>query len=210
MTTFSLSSVQSHRSVGVTPHKSNWSSPREAGAPPFFLNEGYQPSSPGCFSAYSLAMSHEDSIENLQVELSSLGRVEREAQRHERVRESLDSNSDRAVTHVAVLGLLDRVVINVDDAVQVERDSLDNVVEFLKVVNAVLDERWESDRCQIANGAVGTDRSMSGRSSEAFKRERKTDHSSGAEYSIISVHKLDDLIVPRFFWFDFSAQKTAW
>ena len=27
--------------------------------------------------------------------------------------------------------------------------------------------------------------------------------SSGEEYSIISVQRLDDLIVPRFFWFDF-------
>lgn len=26
--------------------------------------------------------------------------------------------------------------------------------------------------------------------------------SSGEEYSTISVHKLEDLIVPKFFWFD--------
>ena len=37
---------------------------------------------------------------------------------------------------------------------------------------------------------------------------RQTNHSSGAEYSIISVHKFEDLIVPRFFWFDFSADKV--
>ena len=27
--------------------------------------------------------------------------------------------------------------------------------------------------------------------------------SSGEEYSMISVHRLDDLMVPRFCWFDF-------
>jgi hypothetical protein len=27
--------------------------------------------------------------------------------------------------------------------------------------------------------------------------------SSGEEYSMISVQRLDDLMVPRFFWFDF-------
>jgi hypothetical protein len=31
--------------------------------------------------------------------------------------------------------------------------------------------------------------------------------SSGAEYSMISVQRFEDLIVPRFFWFDFSASK---
>jgi hypothetical protein len=31
--------------------------------------------------------------------------------------------------------------------------------------------------------------------------------SSGEEYSIISVQRLDDLIVPRFFWFDFPKAK---
>ena len=31
----------------------------------------------------------------------------------------------------------------------------------------------------------------------------QTATSSGAEYSMISVHRLDDLIVPRFCWLDF-------
>lgn len=33
--------------------------------------------------------------------------------------------------------------------------------------------------------------------------------SSGEEYSIISVQRLDDLMVPRFFWFDFPGTRLV-
>jgi hypothetical protein len=36
----------------------------------------------------------------------------------------------------------------------------------------------------------------------------QTATSSGAVYSTISVHKLEHVIVPRFFWLDFSLQES--
>src|ERR1700761_9805660 len=41
----------------------------------------------------------------------------------------------------------------------------------------------------------------------AIEARLQTAVSSGAEYSMISVQRLDDLIVPKFFWFDFSASR---
>ncbi|MDI3349833.1 hypothetical protein DCBHLPFO_00647 [Mycoplasmopsis arginini] len=37
---------------------------------------------------------------------------------------------------------------------------------------------------------------------KAIEAKLQTACSVGELYSIISVHKLDDLIVPKFFWFD--------
>ena len=95
-----------------------------------------------------------DGFEDLQVELTSFGRIERESESHESVSETLYSDSDRSVTHVAVLCLLDGVVDDVDNSVQVESNCLDDVVKFLEVVNSVFDEGRESDRSQVADGAI--------------------------------------------------------
>ena len=38
----------------------------------------------------------------------------------------------------------------------------------------------------------------------------QTATSSGAVYSTISVHRLEDLIVPRFFWLDFLLQASLY
>jgi hypothetical protein len=98
-----------------------------------------------------------DRLEDLQVELLCLGRVEGVPESHEGVGESLDSDANGTVSKVRVLGLLDGVVVDVDDAVQVERNRLDDLVELGKVVNAVLDERRKGDRGQVADsaGSVG-------------------------------------------------------
>jgi len=93
-------------------------------------------------------------LEDLKVELTSFGRVEGKTESHESIGETLNSNSDRTVTHVAVLCLLDGVVVDIDDSVQVESDSFDDIVKLLEVVNTVFDEGRKSDRSQVANGAV--------------------------------------------------------
>jgi len=95
-----------------------------------------------------------DRLEDLEVELARLGRVEGEAECHEGVGEALHTDADGAVAHVAVLGLLDRVVVDVDDAVEVVGDDLGDVVELLEVVLAVLDEGREGDRREVAHGAA--------------------------------------------------------
>lgn len=81
-----------------------------------------------------------DRLEDLEVELARFGRVERETESHEGVGESLDSDADGAVAHVGVLGLLDGVVVYVDDAVEVERDDLERTSEKSLPTNADKDE----------------------------------------------------------------------
>lgn len=79
-------------------------------------------------------------LEDLEVQLASLRRIERQAKGHEGVGEALHTDADRAVTHVAPLGLLDGVVVDIDDAVEVVSDDLHDVVQFLEVVLSVLDK----------------------------------------------------------------------
>ena len=55
------------------------------------------------------------------------------------------------MTHVGLLRFRDRVVVDVDDAVQVERDDLSNVVQLLEVVLAMGDKRRERDGREVAN-----------------------------------------------------------
>jgi hypothetical protein len=43
----------------------------------------------------------------------------------------------------------------------------------------------------------------------AMEARLQTAVSSGAEYSMISVQRLDDLIVPRFFWLDLAAGRLT-
>ena len=95
-----------------------------------------------------------DGLEDLQVQLTCLDRVEWQPQRHERVREALHTDANRTVAHVRVPGLRNRVVVRIDDAVQVERDDLCDVVEPLEVVLATLDEGWKGDGSQVANSRL--------------------------------------------------------
>ena len=163
-----------------------------------------------------------DRFEDLEIELSSLGRVERHSERHEGVRESLHSDTDRSVSHVGVFGFLDGVVVDVDNSVQVERDdlqsrrqqqresgeetrtNLDDIVKFLEIVDSGGDESRQSDRSEIADGTIARQSVQ-----HVVHRRSEAHHSSGAEYSMISVHKFDDLIVPKFFWFDFPVASTT-
>lgn len=65
-----------------------------------------------------------DGLGELDVELASGGRVERHAKRLEGVGETLNSDTDGSVAHVAVASFLDGVVVDVDDLVQIAGDDL--------------------------------------------------------------------------------------
>ena len=95
-----------------------------------------------------------DRLEDLKVQLACLHRIERQAEGHERIGETLHTNADRAVTHVRVARLNDGVVVGVDDAVKVERDHLGDVVEPLEVVLASLDKGRKSNGSQVANSRL--------------------------------------------------------
>jgi hypothetical protein len=80
-----------------------------------------------------------DSLEYLDVELFSALGLERKSQSHESVGESLNTNTDGAMTHVGTTGFRDWVVVDVDDSIEVESYNLGDVMELLKVVFAVSD-----------------------------------------------------------------------
>jgi hypothetical protein len=65
----------------------------------------------------------------------------------------LDSDTDRAVAHVAVLGFNHRVVVHVNNLVQVVDNNLSDLMKLLEVVLSFLDvdETRESKRRQIAD-----------------------------------------------------------
>lgn len=86
--------------------------------------------------------------------------------------QTLHTTPDRAVTHVGATGLRDRVVVDVDDTVEVEDHDLGDIVKSYSPLTM-----------------------KEGRAREA---RLQTAISLGDEYSIISV-QIDDLVVPRFF-----------
>ena len=75
-----------------------------------------------------------DGLEDLDVELASLRRVEGHAESEESIRKTLNTDTNRTVAHVAVVGLHDGVVVDVDDLVKVADDDLGDLVQLLEVV----------------------------------------------------------------------------
>ena len=69
-----------------------------------------------------------DGLKDLDVQRLGLGRVERHAERHEGVGEPLNTDADGAVAHVRAAGFRDRVIVDIYDPVEIERDDLRNVV----------------------------------------------------------------------------------
>ena len=76
---------------------------------------------------------------------------------HEQVGEPLDANTNRAVAHVGSARLLDRVVVDVDDVVEVAGDDLRDLKQLV-VVESILPRRavpllgegLQGDRGQVA------------------------------------------------------------
>lgn len=111
----------------------------------------------GAIDSGDLAGSFESSVidgfENLLVEQPGLRAVEGHAQSHEGISEALDTDADGTVAHVGLASLGNGVVVDVDDAVQVERDHLGDVVKLLEVVRLVgADEGGERDGSEVADG----------------------------------------------------------
>jgi len=91
-------------------------------------------------------------LEDLDVELLGFRRIEGHAESHEGVGETLHADAYRAMAEVGATSFGDGVVIDVDDAVQIEGDHLGHIVQLLEVVSTVCDEGWESKRRQVAHG----------------------------------------------------------
>lgn len=79
-------------------------------------------------------------LEDLLVELTCLRGFKRHTESHEGVRKTIHTKTNRAVTHVREARLRDRVIVAVNDTVEVNGDDLGHIMQLLEVVFAVLDE----------------------------------------------------------------------
>mmetsp|Transcript_72699 Transcript_72699/g.210473 ORF Transcript_72699/g.210473 Transcript_72699/m.210473 type:complete len:215 (+) Transcript_72699:679-1323(+) len=77
-------------------------------------------------------------LEDVDVQLLCRRALERHPHEHEGVREALHAQPDGAVPHVGVLCLDDRIVVAVDDPVQILGDNLRHPVQLLEVVRRAI------------------------------------------------------------------------
>jgi hypothetical protein len=94
-----------------------------------------------------------DGLKDLLVELSGLGGLEGHAKSKESIGKTLDTKTDGSVTHVAVASLLHRVVVDIDDLVQVADNNLTDLMQLLEVVASliVVDEGRQSKGGKVTN-----------------------------------------------------------
>ncbi len=70
-------------------------------------------------------------VKGLPIEDLGLRAVEGHAHLHEHIGKALHANANGPVPHVGALGVLDRVVVDVNDLVQVPGDNLGHLVKAL-------------------------------------------------------------------------------
>ena len=92
-----------------------------------------------------------DRLEDLNIEFLGSCRVEWHAEHHEGICKALNTDSDRSMTHVGPPCFRDGVVVDVNNAVQIERDNFSDVVQLLEVVLTVGDKRRERNGREVAN-----------------------------------------------------------
>lgn len=95
-----------------------------------------------------------DCLENLNVELFRLGRIERHAECHEGIGKTLHTNPDGSVTEVGTTSFGDGIVVYVNNAIQVIRNRLGHSMELVEVILAVGDESGESQRSKITDSGL--------------------------------------------------------
>ena len=66
----------------------------------------------------------------------------------------LNPDPDGPVTQIGPPCRLDRVVVAVDDPVEVSRDHLDDLVQVFMVELAIVDESWQRDRGKVADSGL--------------------------------------------------------
>lgn len=106
-----------------------------------------------CNLARGLQGSEVESLKDVLVQLTSLGRVKWIAEHHKGIGKTLNTQTNGAVTLVALLGLGDGVVVAINDFVHVLGCNLDNLVHLVKVEALVLDinKLGQSNRSQVAD-----------------------------------------------------------
>ena len=109
-------------------------------------------------SATGRAGTKVDGLEDVSVQLSSLGRVKGDLEHSEGVGKTLDTKTDRTVLQVRVAGLFDGVEVAVDDSVQVAGKSHGNLAKLLEIElkwagrAETADQLGKTDAGKVANG----------------------------------------------------------
>ena len=95
-----------------------------------------------------------DGLEDFLVELASGVALEGEVEHRKGVGKTLHAEADGAVAHVGVVRFFDRVVVHVDDAVEVPRRVVGHVVEEVVVERALVHvhEAGQRDGGKVAHG----------------------------------------------------------
>src|SRR5258706_12091253 len=86
-----------------------------------------------------------DRFKNLDIQFLRGERFKWHVQRHECICKALNTEPNGTVAHIRPARLRDRVIVTVDDAIQVECDDLGHIVEPLEVVLTIPDEGWERE-----------------------------------------------------------------
>lgn len=94
-----------------------------------------------------------DGLEDLNVEVLGLRRIEGHTKSQESIGETVDTNSNGAMAHVAPPSLRHGVVVDVDDLVQVLDEHLSDIMKLLEVINSLLDidKGRKCQGCKVAD-----------------------------------------------------------
>ena len=121
-----------------------------------------------------------DGLEDALVHQFGISRRKRESHLDKGIRQSLNSKTNGSVAKVRVPRFLDWIMVDVNDLVQVASDHLGDFVKLVVVELAILDVGRKPEGGQVAHGnLVGA-----------------------GVLDNLGCKRLDDFIVPRFFWFD--------
>mmetsp|Transcript_13702 Transcript_13702/g.29666 ORF Transcript_13702/g.29666 Transcript_13702/m.29666 type:complete len:227 (+) Transcript_13702:1024-1704(+) len=93
-----------------------------------------------------------DGLEDLLVDQSRTLRIEGKPHVDEGISETLHAEPDGAVAEVGDACLLDRVVVGIDDTVEIARHVVRDVVQLLVVEDTVGDEARQGDGREVAHG----------------------------------------------------------
>ena len=143
-----------------------------------------------------------DRLEDLLVELLGPLRVEGQAQQDEGVGEPLDADADGPVAQVGVARGLDRVVVDVDDLVEVAGDDAGDGAELVKVEEARrgVEGARELDAARGGGGGRRGGAVGGGRGGAALADEsREGDGGEVADGGLVGGGVLDDFLELVFF-----------
>jgi hypothetical protein len=84
----------------------------------------------------------EDSL----IQYDGLLRLPRKTHHRKYVGESLYAETDRSVSHIGSLGFGNRIIIDINHAIQILDDRIGDFAELLEIESAVLDECGKSQR----------------------------------------------------------------